>query len=156
VVPAGGGVNSCVDSSTNGHVTFPNGPISMAGNLYFPPDFDPQGSYAELVTVHLGGGVKDQTAGLYASKLADQGFVTLAFDASYRGASGRDPHHLEDPPRVLRTSARRRTICNHWTTSTPSASVSGASAPAGTRYRRWRRRPSSAPPKPTAPRRRSA
>jgi uncharacterized protein len=78
-------------------VTFPNGPISMAGNLYFPPDFDPQRSHAALVTVHPGGGVKEQTAGLYASKLADQGYVTLAFDASDQGDSGGDPHHLEDP-----------------------------------------------------------
>jgi fermentation-respiration switch protein FrsA (DUF1100 family) len=77
-------------------VTFPNGPISMAGNLYLPPDFDPKGSYAALVTMHPGGGV--QTAGLYASKLADRGYVTLAFDASYQGDSGGDPHHLEDPP----------------------------------------------------------
>lgn len=78
-------------------VTFPNGPISMAGNLYLPPTFDPQGSYAALVTVHPGGGVKEQTAGLYAEKLSEQGFVTLAFDASYQGDSGGDPHHLEDP-----------------------------------------------------------
>jgi uncharacterized protein len=78
-------------------VTFPNGPISMADNLYLPPDFDAQGSYAALVTVHPGGGVKEQTAGLYASKLADQGFVTLAFDASFQGDSGGDPHQLEDP-----------------------------------------------------------
>jgi uncharacterized protein len=69
----------------------------MAGNLYVPPDFERQRSHAALVTVHPGGGVKEQTAGLYASKLADQGYVTLAFDASYQGDSGGDPHHLEDP-----------------------------------------------------------
>ncbi|ORA33969.1 alpha/beta hydrolase [Mycobacterium aquaticum] len=78
-------------------VTFPNGPISMAGNLFLPPDFDPEQSYPALVTVHPGGGVKEQTAGLYAGKLSEQGFVTLAFDASYQGDSGGHPHHLEDP-----------------------------------------------------------
>ncbi|GAS85952.1 alpha/beta hydrolase [Mycolicibacterium brisbanense] len=78
-------------------VTFANGPISMAGNLFLPPDFDPEQSYPALVTVHPGGGVKEQTAGLYAGKLSEQGFVTLAFDASYQGDSGGDPHHLEDP-----------------------------------------------------------
>jgi fermentation-respiration switch protein FrsA (DUF1100 family) len=78
-------------------ITFPDGPITMAGNLYFPADFDPQGSYAAIVTVHPGGGVKEQTAGLYASKLAEQGFVALAFDASYQGDSGGEPRHLEDP-----------------------------------------------------------
>ncbi|MGI5142323.1 MULTISPECIES: hypothetical protein [unclassified Streptomyces] len=45
-------------------VTFLNGPITMAGNLYLPADFDPEGSYAAIVTVHPGGGVKEQTAGL--------------------------------------------------------------------------------------------
>lgn len=69
----------------------------MAGNRYFPPDFDPQASYAALVTVHPGGGVKEQTAGRYAGKLAERGYVTLAFDASHQGESGGDPHHLEDP-----------------------------------------------------------
>ncbi|MFW0793495.1 alpha/beta hydrolase [Gordonia sp. CPCC 205515] len=78
-------------------VTFPSGPISMAGNLFTPADFDASKKYAALVTVHPGGGVKEQTAGLYASKFADEGFVTLAFDASFQGESGGEPHHLEDP-----------------------------------------------------------
>ncbi|GAB3150375.1 alpha/beta hydrolase [Amycolatopsis stemonae] len=78
-------------------ITFPNGPITMAGNLYLPEGFDPKGSYAAIVTVHPGGGVKEQTAGLYASKLAEQGFVALAYDASYQGDSGGEPHFLEDP-----------------------------------------------------------
>ncbi|WP_202035833.1 alpha/beta hydrolase [Streptomyces mexicanus] len=78
-------------------ITFPNGPITMAGNLCLPADFDPKGSYAAIVTVHPGGGVKEQTAGLYAEKLAEQGFVALAFDASYQGDSGGEPHFLEDP-----------------------------------------------------------
>ncbi|MFB6888574.1 alpha/beta hydrolase [Kitasatospora sp. NPDC056327] len=79
--------------------TFPNGPITMAGNLFLPEGFDPDGSYPAVVTVHPGGGVKEQTAGLYAAELAAQGFVTLAFDASYQGASGGEPHFLEDPAR---------------------------------------------------------
>jgi hypothetical protein len=79
------------------NVTFPNGPVTMAGNLYLPAGFDPNGSYAAVVTVHPGGGVKEQTAGLYASKLAEQGFVALAYDASHQGESGGEPHFLEDP-----------------------------------------------------------
>ncbi|WP_031073989.1 alpha/beta hydrolase [Streptomyces sp. NRRL WC-3742] len=79
--------------------TFPNGPITMAGNLFLPEGFDPNGSYPAIVTVHPGGGVKEQTAGLYAKKLAEQGFVALAFDASHQGESGGEPHFLEDPAR---------------------------------------------------------
>lgn len=78
-------------------ITFANGPITMAGSLYLPENFDASGSYPTIVTVHPGGGVKEQASGLYASKLAEQGFVALAFDASFQGDSGGEPHHLEDP-----------------------------------------------------------
>ena len=78
-------------------VSFPNGSITMAGNLYLPEGFAADNSYPAIVTVHPGGGVKEQTAGRYAEKLAAQGFVTLAYDASYQGESGGEPHFLEDP-----------------------------------------------------------
>jgi fermentation-respiration switch protein FrsA (DUF1100 family) len=78
-------------------ITFPNGQITMAGHLHVPEDFDPDGSHPAIVVVHPGGGVKEQAAGLYASKLAEQGFVTLAYDASHQGDSGGEPRHLEDP-----------------------------------------------------------
>jgi hypothetical protein len=88
--------------------TFPNGPITMAGNLFLPEDFDPNGSYPAIVTVHPGGGVKEQTVGLYAKKLAEQGFVALAFDASYQGESGGEPHFSEFPS--ARTEDIRRAV----------------------------------------------
>lgn len=78
-------------------VQFDNHGITMAGNVYFPEDFDPGRKYAVIISVHPGGGVKEQTAGLYAEKLAEQGFVTLAFDASHQGASGGEPRFLDDP-----------------------------------------------------------
>lgn len=78
-------------------IDFSNGPITMAGALYTPEGFDPSQRYTGIVVVHPGGGVKEQTAGLYASKLAEHGFVALAFDASYQGESGGEPHFLEDP-----------------------------------------------------------
>jgi uncharacterized protein len=80
-------------------VQFANGPITMSGNLYFPENFDKDQRYPAIVCIHPGGGVKEQTAGLYAEKLSQRGFVTLAFDASHQGASGGEPHFLHDPMR---------------------------------------------------------
>lgn len=80
-------------------VQFQNNDIKMAGNLFFPEGFTEGRKYPSIVVVHPGGGVKEQTASLYAKSLAQQGFVTFAFDASYQGASGGMPRFLDDPMR---------------------------------------------------------
>ena len=73
-------------SGTSGTaVTFMNNTLKMAGNLYLPTGMDKNKKYSAIVVVHPGGGVKEQTAGLYAQRLAESGFVALAFDASYEG-----------------------------------------------------------------------
>lgn len=78
-------------------VTFKNGSLKIAGNLFLPAKMEPNKKYPAIVVVHPGGGVKEQTAGLYAQKLAQQGFIALAFDASHQGASEGSPRFLEDP-----------------------------------------------------------
>jgi uncharacterized protein len=78
-------------------VYFKNGAIRMDGDLYLPDGFDKNKKYAAIIVTHPGGGVKEQTAGLYAKKLASEGFVTLAFDASHQGDSGGEPRFLENP-----------------------------------------------------------
>ena len=54
-------------------VQFKNRNINMAGNLYLPNGFKESEQYPAIVCVHPGGGVKEQTAGVYAQRLADQG-----------------------------------------------------------------------------------
>ena len=81
-------------------VTFPNRNvqgITIAAVVYFPADFDEAKTYPALVVSHPGGGVKEQTAGLYARKLAEHGLVTIAFDRSYQGESTGEPRQLENP-----------------------------------------------------------
>ncbi|SDP27708.1 Alpha/beta hydrolase family protein [Actinopolyspora xinjiangensis] len=51
-----------------------------------------------MISAHPTGSCKEQTAGnVYAVELARQGFVAIAFDASFQGASGGEPRFTEDP-----------------------------------------------------------
>lgn len=78
-------------------VSFKNGPIDMAGVLFTPAEMEPGATYPAIVVVHPGGGAKEQAASLYAWRLAQQGYVALAYDASHQGQSGGEPRLLEDP-----------------------------------------------------------
>lgn len=71
--------------------------IDVVANVYTPADYTPQGSYAAIVVAHPNGGSKDQVAGLYAQRLAEAGFVTIAFDARYQGESGGTPRRTDKP-----------------------------------------------------------
>jgi uncharacterized protein len=71
--------------------------ITIAAVIHFPEGFDQGKRYPAVVVAHPGGGVKEQTAGLYAKKLAGHGLVAIAFDASYQGESTGEPRQLENP-----------------------------------------------------------
>lgn len=70
---------------------------TLAANIHFPAHFDDSQQYAAVVVSHPGGGVKEQTAGLYAKHLADAGLIAIAYDASYQGESTGTPRQLENP-----------------------------------------------------------
>ena len=78
-------------------VSFKNKSVEIAGHLHLPDDFQEDKKYPALVGIHPAGGVKEQTIGLYAKRLAARGFVIVVYDSSYQGASGGEPRLLEDP-----------------------------------------------------------
>ncbi len=78
-------------------VTYEINGIKATANLYLPAGFDADKKYAGITVAHPNGGCKEQVAGLYAQKLAELGYVTIAADARYQGESGGTPR-LRDYP----------------------------------------------------------
>jgi fermentation-respiration switch protein FrsA (DUF1100 family) len=75
-------------------VTFNNQyQMKTAGNLFVPKDLKPGSKSAAIIVGHPMGAVKEQSSNLYAQKLAEQGFVTLAIDLSFWGESEGQPRN---------------------------------------------------------------
>lgn len=71
--------------------------LTIAANVYRPANYDATKSYPALVVAHPNGGVKEQVAGLYSQLMAEQGYICLAFDAAYQGASEGQPRNVDKP-----------------------------------------------------------
>lgn len=78
-------------------VTYELTGIAIAANVYTPANYDASKKYPAITIAHPNGGIKEQTAGLYAQKLAEAGYITITADASYQGASGGEPRHTDKP-----------------------------------------------------------
>ncbi|HEU4788653.1 MAG TPA: alpha/beta hydrolase [Flavobacterium sp.] len=79
-------------------VSYPNRfQINIVANLFLPPNYDTNKKYPAIVVGPPFGGVKEQTAGLHAQRLAELGYVTLAYDPVFIGESGGFPRHIESP-----------------------------------------------------------
>ena len=79
-------------------VTIKNAHWNISADIYFPPNFTEQNKYPAIISAHPIGSCKEQTSGnVYGVKLAEQGFVVIAFDASFQGESGGELRYLEEP-----------------------------------------------------------
>jgi fermentation-respiration switch protein FrsA (DUF1100 family) len=86
------------DRVTVEKVTFKNQyQMNVTGNLFVPNDLDRNARNAAMVVGHPMGAVKEQSANLYATKLAEQGFVTMSLDLSFWGESEGQPRNLVAP-----------------------------------------------------------
>lgn len=71
--------------------------ITIAADLYLPKTVDNAKKYAAIIVGPPYGGVKEQTAGIYAQAMAERGFIALAFDPSYKGYSSGEPRNTSSP-----------------------------------------------------------
>ena len=86
------------DKVTVRKVTFKNQyNMKVAGNLFVPKALDQNAKRAAIIVGHPMGAVKEQSANLYATKMAERGFVTLSLDLSFWGGSEGSPRNAVSP-----------------------------------------------------------
>jgi len=71
--------------------------MKVAGNLFTPRTLDPGGRAPALVVGHPMGAVKEQSADLYATMMAERGFVAMSIDLPFWGESEGQPRNLVSP-----------------------------------------------------------
>ncbi|WP_289171217.1 alpha/beta hydrolase, partial [uncultured Parasutterella sp.] len=84
------------DKVDHSKVTFHNRyGVTLAADLYIPKNAS--GRLPAIAVSGPFGAVKEQSSGLYAQTLAENGFITLAFDPSFTGESGGEPRYIASP-----------------------------------------------------------
>lgn len=78
-------------------VNFKSEGLNVVGNLYYPVNYKKGTAYSTIIVVGSWTTVKEQMAGLYAEKFANEGFITLAFDFRNYGESEGEPRFWENP-----------------------------------------------------------
>lgn len=93
-----GAITENVKGKVNIHpVNYKLDGLDISANVYTPANYDSHKKYPTIVVAHPNGGVKEQVAGLYAQRLAEQGYITITADAAFQGASGGMPRSVDKP-----------------------------------------------------------
>jgi uncharacterized protein len=71
--------------------------MTVTGNLFVPKALNRNAKNAAMVVGHPMGAVKEQSANLYATKMAEQGFATMSLDLSFWGESDGQPRNAVSP-----------------------------------------------------------
>lgn len=73
--------------------------VAISANVYTPADWteSAKAAFPAVTIAHPNGGVKEQVAGLYAQRLAENGYVAIACDAAFQGAPAGEPHFTDLP-----------------------------------------------------------
>jgi fermentation-respiration switch protein FrsA (DUF1100 family) len=71
--------------------------MEVVGHLFIPKSFDRNQKHPALIVGHPMGAVKEQSADVYASNMAERGFITMAIDLSFWGESEGEPRNVVLP-----------------------------------------------------------
>lgn len=88
--------------------------LKIAANVYTPAGYDPAKKYPAIVVAHPNGGVKEQVSGYYSQLMAGKGYICLAFDAAYQGASEGMPRQKDIPSNRIEDIHRAADILSQY------------------------------------------
>jgi fermentation-respiration switch protein FrsA (DUF1100 family) len=71
--------------------------MKVAGHLFIPKNADRNSKHPAIIVGHPMGAVKEQSANVYASNLAERGFITMSIDLSFWGESEGEPRNAVLP-----------------------------------------------------------
>ena len=112
-------------------ITYDLNGLKIAANVYTPADYDPAKRYPALVVAHPNGGVKEQVAGLYSQRMAEQAISVWHSTPPIRAPAKESRVTRINRPTASRTSAVPPTFWRNirvWTGTVSVFSVSVAVA----------------------------